>query len=474
MHQPAGQAHTNMQNHNRRTPATRPTRALHAAGKSDYESADYEGENGAAEMQNISEPNGTHGKQEPEQKVYIRFKNLKKIMNKGKRPLPGKETTGGDNRPSKRSKVKDNVELLSSPSPMAASSSKKQTNGRSKQNGSHTTDETIVQPQEGSPSNLKVTPVNLTDIPEEVKELFTYLTGTGLKALPDIENHGVDQPWTAERLTHLYIYSASEGDTELCDLIVDVWIRAFQDHDRYVTRDCTRLGIYREDLHPDELVWGENKHHPDRANYMDIGMPPIPKWQMHKDLALPKLHNNVTAYSPKLLNQLYKHTPKDNAARRLWADSLALCGDRTQYWLMKLRKDNIQLHPDLTYNILCTTLRMARRKLTLKIEELGEDAWCHRYHAHGKDEQCYRARARMTDNLESTPAQTPAKTPAQTPAPADTPHKNGDTTCDQESSRHVHFAQNEEDDLLENDLLEDDLLKDAINLLDESEVSEEE
>ncbi|KAF2124895.1 hypothetical protein P153DRAFT_370787 [Dothidotthia symphoricarpi CBS 119687] len=40
---------------------------------------------------------------------------------------------------------------------------------------------------------------------------------------------------------------------------------------------------------------------------------------------------------------------------------------------------------------MCTSLRMVGKKLTLKIEETQEGAWCKRYHEHAKHGMpCYR------------------------------------------------------------------------------------
>jgi hypothetical protein len=121
--------------------------------------------------------------------------------------------------------------------------------------------------------------------------------------------------------------------------------------------------------------------------------------------------------------------------------------------LLKLRKKNIDLHPDLIFNVLCTALRMTRRKLTLKIEELGEDTWCRRYHAHGEHKKCYRAA--VTDELESPTTSVPAS------APTYTYDQNEGTTYGQERGRHVHFAPGQAKDS-------------AIELSNEDESSEEE
>lgn len=426
-----------------------PDDEVDAEGESDYEEGDEETEVPSSD----TVPESEAAQQEPEQKVYIRFKNLQNNMTNKKRSRPDVETTSEGSHPSKRSRVGEDVELPSSPFPTTPLPSKKQTNARSKQKAPPAAETSSPQTRKEPSPDQPVTPDKLADIPREAKQLFAHLVGQDFKALPDIEDAGEDQPWTAERLFHLYIVSLSEGATDLCDLIVDVWIRAFQKHDRFVARECNRMKIDRDDLDEEDLVWRENTFHPDRKKFRDVGMPPSAEWQKRAALALPTLAGDVAAFNPELLNQLYEHTPKNNGARKFWADSLALCGDKAQDWLLKLRKKNIDLHPDLIFNVLCTALRMTRRKLTLKIEELGENTWCRRYHAHGEHKKCYRAG--VTDEPKSPTTSVPAS------APTYTFDQNEGTTYAQERGRHVHFAPGQAKDS-------------AIELSSEDESSEEE
>ncbi|KAL1598770.1 hypothetical protein SLS60_007912 [Paraconiothyrium brasiliense] len=242
------------------------------------------------------------------------------------------------------------------------------------------------------------------NIPEYIIELFEGLGDQNYQVLPEVEDrNGKVLPWTAERLTLLYIHSYMQDHNELCDLITDVWIRAFQERSR------------NTNLPP---LWRPNKHHSgrdltrDKAGYMKeysrVGLPDVPRWQQKLDL--PTLGKDVTEFKPRLLNQLYYHTAESNGARVLWADAIALCGTRAEEFFTACKTQNIEIHKGLVHNVMCTSLRGLRRNLTLKIEEVDEDAWCRRYHLHSKwGTECHRSKGK--ENKEgSQEAQAPAHT----------------------------------------------------------------
>jgi hypothetical protein len=176
--------------------------------------------------------------------------------------------------------------------------------------------------------------------------------------------------WTAEELMHMYISAYKSRHWHICDVIADTWIRAFQ--------SVNKSG---------KPIWRANK-----GNWVYQAKNPE---NFGLDTEDPALDRQVCAFEAKLLNNLYHHTGKDCGARMLWADSMALCGrDWEQELTSRARRTN-KWHDDLLWNTMCTALRMVRCKLTLKIEEATEGAWCKRYHMHLlHDQPCYREIAR--------------------------------------------------------------------------------
>lgn len=101
----------------------------------------------------------------------------------------------------------------------------------------------------------------------------------------------------------------------------------------------------------------------------------------------PLLDNDVTDFDAERLQALYDHTRSKCGARLLWADAMTLCGRKMESQIEK--RPGIWPR-ELVHDIMCTALRMVGRKLTLKIEEKYEGAWC-RYHEHIKHGlPCYR------------------------------------------------------------------------------------
>ncbi|KAF2276870.1 uncharacterized protein EI97DRAFT_324234 [Westerdykella ornata] len=203
-------------------------------------------------------------------------------------------------------------------------------------------------------------------------------------------------PWTSKHLFHLYILShhhayshlkpkrargsksnippISEKSIHICDLIADTWIRAFQrlDDNR---RAYNRPGIWRAN----KSSWfAEQKRKFSDCTYLSDDA----------DLA-----PDVTVFQPYLLRELYAHTAPNCGARLVWADALALRGS----WLMREMKQRgigrDEWPQELVWDVLQTSLRLARERLTLKCEERDPKEWCARYHEHGKRENqvaCFR------------------------------------------------------------------------------------
>jgi hypothetical protein len=304
-----------------------------------------------------------------------------------------------DGRPHKKAKThREHTEPASSPLPKPVTQSKPaRSRKQNAQKGGR-----ILSMKEAVPSSLLPTfePVPpphrfSVQIPKRIIELFDGLKNQGHRVLPDLEKDEQIIPWTAQQLTLLYIYSYKQNNVELCDLITDVWVRAFQERNR--DKKLPKM-------------WRPNKSHPERdltvvgrhmKEYHRNGLPPVPHWQ--QKLLLPMLSDCVTEFDPKLLNQLYHYTAEANGARMLWADALALCGYAAEDWFIECKKEKIEVHEDLVHNVLCTTLRMCRRRLTLKIEETLEDAWCQRYHMHSQwGMACHRPKE---DEMEKQAAQ---------------------------------------------------------------------
>ncbi|KAF2683644.1 hypothetical protein K458DRAFT_404599 [Lentithecium fluviatile CBS 122367] len=173
-------------------------------------------------------------------------------------------------------------------------------------------------------------------------------------------------PWTGGNLIHMYISAYTSQCWHICDLIADTWIRAFQDINK-----------------SSRPIWRANKggwvyQAKDAENF---GL----------DAVDPALDPQVCAFEAKVLNNLYYYTEKNCGARMLWADAMALCGAEWEDELTGKGRRGEKWHSDIFYNVMCTSLRMVRRKLTLKIEESTEGAWCKRYHMHAlKSLPCYR------------------------------------------------------------------------------------
>jgi hypothetical protein len=253
-----------------------------------------------------------------------------------------------------------------------------------------------------------------------------------LTQLPALEcgDDNKNTAWTAKLLTQLYIYSYTHAKWHFCDIIVDTWIRAFHKENREADR-------HNENLNAEE--GGKKKIRPWMTKsllyknphlYREEGASELPKSHFKvKEVKLAKdittLRRKRTSSTPETdtdsmlacVNLLYANTPRTCPARLVWADALALHASHLatllspppQSWDDPLDevsgpgRTDYALHADLVWDIMSTSLRMVRRKLTLKCEEITEGAWCERYHLHGKmGEECYRVVGKREREWEET------------------------------------------------------------------------
>jgi hypothetical protein len=192
----------------------------------------------------------------------------------------------------------------------------------------------------------------------------------------------------------LYIEANKRHQWNLCDLIADTWIRAFH----AVRRRAEKTGK------EEDMLWRLNKplmalRMKGKKGYNTRA----PNYGAVLHVEDPDLEADVTDFNTELLDDLYKNTPEGCGARTLWADAMALCGNKLEHKMQGMKRRDQKWHPDLIFEVMCTSLRLSRRKLTLKIEESTEGAWCKRYHEHYRRGQpCYRemAQARRMDGLD--------------------------------------------------------------------------
>jgi hypothetical protein len=200
--------------------------------------------------------------------------------------------------------------------------------------------------------------------------------------LPTMEPDGIEVPYTAPLLMRVYTRAHSEERWHICDLVADTWIRAF--HAKRRRQEHTNKF--------DKIFWRFNEPLYNRRTEGKKGFDRNAlNWSRVLDEDDPLLDPDVVDFKPELLEQLYTQVDGPCAARNLWADAMALCGSRLENRMQIDKRRGVQWSPKLIYDIMCTTLRMTRRKLTLKIEESTEGAWCKRYHMHTlHDRPCYR------------------------------------------------------------------------------------
>ncbi|KAG9191506.1 hypothetical protein G6011_10240 [Alternaria panax] len=226
----------------------------------------------------------------------------------------------------------------------------------------------------------------------------TTKTSIKLPSLDNASDPGRVQPYSAKALTQLYVLCYQRQRWDLCDMVSDTWIRAFH--------DVRNRGQHK----PQNQIWRPNPALDRRkrkaqevwmkGQYIPSEFDPDPKeYNLH--VTDPELDQDVTWINTDTLNLLYEFTSPSCGARFLWADTLALFGDKAEVVIEGLTREGFHLHPELLFNIMQTSLRMCRRNLTLKIEESTEGAWCKRYHEHGKNGQrCYRELASRNEEVE--------------------------------------------------------------------------
>lgn len=253
--------------------------------------------------------------------------------------------------------------------------------------------------------------ISTLDIHADTQKIFDTLLASSatlvdLPSLSDPSTPEDEQPYTAKTLVHLYLLCHEAKFWNGCDLIADTWIRAF--HEIRLNRElgCDNTKEKQMQWRPNSALERKKRDLEEHNRIMRrLGKPTIkgvgfdaypPRYNLV--IADPMLTDDVTEYDASLLDALYAHTPRDCGARLLWADAMALCGDATGELIKsgsqkrtKKQQQQQKWHPDLLFDIMQTALRMTRRKLTLKIEESTEGAWCQRYHEHGKHGMpCYK------------------------------------------------------------------------------------
>jgi hypothetical protein len=195
---------------------------------------------------------------------------------------------------------------------------------------------------------------------------------------PDDESYEIVSNYDAQTLFGLYMLAYSQNEYHTCDLVADAWIKEFQ----RVNRTSKNF-----------RMWRENR----TAQYV-AAMAAAEENGEFMEHAESALSHDVLEFNPHLLTTLYNITDSTCGARLLWADAMALCGQTLEDKLARQRRDN--WHPELIWNLMCTSLRLTRIRRTLKIEDRDPKEWCDRYHEHGKHgAPCYRdiAKAQKED-----------------------------------------------------------------------------
>ena len=185
------------------------------------------------------------------------------------------------------------------------------------------------------------------------------------------------KPYTGAFLNQLYIQCYENQLWNFCDLIADTWIRALQ--------NANKRSQKSKDVR--DHMWRQNKALEKRFAEKKKGFK-NDVFEFGLDVQDPEVDLlDVTGFNAERLRELYTHTGPKCGARLLWADAMALCGRKMENDIVK----RPGVWPkDLFYDVMCTSLRLVGRKLTLKIEEKYEGAWC-RYHEHVKHSlPCYR------------------------------------------------------------------------------------
>ena len=206
---------------------------------------------------------------------------------------------------------------------------------------------------------------------------------------------GVDSEvkrYTTTILTDLYIQCYENQLWHICDLIADTWIRALQKANRRSHKSKNAK----------DHMWRVNKALEKKFAARKKGFKED-TFEFGLEVEDPETAADTTTIDPERLRDLYAHTRPGCGARLLWADATALCGRKMEH---EITRRPGAWPEELFFDVMCTSLRLVGRKLTLKIEEKYEGAWC-RYHEHVKHGQpCYRKLAwkqQISRGKEDTP-----------------------------------------------------------------------
>jgi hypothetical protein len=215
----------------------------------------------------------------------------------------------------------------------------------------------------------------------DIYEIFRVLLDSPVTHIELPRLHGKtgstkETPYSAETLANLYILCYKEEQWNLCDLVADTWARALQSAN---TDETNRHIMWRNNTALSKLQADGMKGFDRSAPIYDL------------DVEDPTLAAEVARFDENILTNIYGNTAKDCGARLLWADAMALCGTALEETSQQMANNGYLWHPELVFDIMCSSLRMVRRRLTMKIEEATEGAWCSRYHEHTKlNRPCYR------------------------------------------------------------------------------------
>jgi hypothetical protein len=209
--------------------------------------------------------------------------------------------------------------------------------------------------------------------------------------LPNLETGGGSKPYTAAFLTSLYIQCYKKSLWHICDLVADTWIRALQDADARTQKSGDKR------CH----MWRKNVALEARFKKGKLGFKKETE-DLGLDVEDPDMAADVATFVPQHIRDLYANTRPGCGARLLWADAMALAGRKMESEITR-RPDVWPM--DLLHDVVCPALRLVGRKLTLKIEEKYEGAWCKRYHEHDKHGlSCYRQLAAKQNGTEGSDA----------------------------------------------------------------------
>ncbi|KAH9870000.1 hypothetical protein J1614_006921 [Plenodomus biglobosus] len=202
------------------------------------------------------------------------------------------------------------------------------------------------------------------------------------------------RPYTGTQLMHIYLKAHRLQLVDICDLVIDTWIRAFHAQRSRDVRADPSNGLWRRNsVLKKRRARFEGAHHQAGLEYdepVEFGWnAPVYKLSAED----PTLDRDVISFDSTLLGELYAHTPVNCGARRLWSDAMVLAGDKATRMFVDTARHGFVWPQGFKDDVMKTSLRILRRKVTLKIEESSEGAWCKRYHGHGAERVCYRAAA---------------------------------------------------------------------------------